>query len=188
MNATMMNLARPWLPTRSGRNRWGLACRALLSALCPLAVALATPALVPPAHARDWVDRTPLVRPQALRAAPTGYRQLTIPAAYLSALTARSRTVEFRLTYGGKPATLAVTVTETGRLVNAFVSGALPTSGFTTRSQYGDLFWDVLIRRINACKKKYPGNSEAQRKARENCIDDAIVNTIAQSFTGSYEE
>ncbi len=188
MNATMMNLARPWLPTRSGRNRWGLACRALLSALCPLAVALATPALVPPAHARDWVDRTPLVRPQALRAAPQGYRQLTIPAAYLSALTARSRTVEFRLTYGGKPATFAVTVTETGRLVNAFVSGALPTSGFTTRSYSGD-FWAVLIRRINACKKKYPGNSEAQEKARVNCIDDAIIETIGERFAGGvYEE
>ena len=184
MDDTHLNLAMLHTKTPHGRNRWTLARRALVGAL---ASAILT--WVPLAHAVDTVDRTPLVRPQALQTAPPGYRQLAIPAAYLGAMTPRSRTVEFRLTYRGKPATLAVTVTETGKLVNAFVSGALPTSGFTTRSASRGLFWDILIRRINECKKQYPGDSESERKKREACIDDAIVQTTGEWITGgSYEE
>ena len=185
-NTTMAFDATCTSPSYGGRKGRVMARRALVGAL---ASAILT--WVPLAHAVDTVGRTPLVRPQALQTAPAGYRQLMIPAAYVSALTAQSRTVEFRLTYRGKPATLAVTVTETGRLVNAFVSGALPTGAFTPRrgTRYGGGFWDVLRDRINACKEKYPGNSESERKKREACIDDAIVQTTGEWITGgSYEE
>jgi hypothetical protein len=184
MNKANLNLGTTLTKTTHGRNRWTLACLALLGAL-----ALAILPWIPLAHAADAVDRTPLVRSQALQTAPAGYRQLAIPAAYLGALTPRSRTVEFRLTYGGKPATLAVTRNEKGQLVNAFASGLFPLTGFTRGAGAGSPparhritsskeFWDTLRDRINDCKKQYPNDATK----REECIDGAIFKTLGDLF------
>lgn len=169
-------------PSYGGRTGGVLARRALVGV-----VALAILPWVPLARAASHSDWRLVVRSQVLQAAPVGYRQLAIPAAYVGALTPRSRTVEFRLTYGGRPATLAVTMTETGALVNAFASGLFPLTGFTrgagtgsppVRHRIGSSreFWDTLVRRINDCKKKYPDDA----KKREACIDDAIIETLGE--------
>lgn len=184
-NTTMAFDATCTNPSYGGRKGWVLARRALVGAL-----ALAVLTWVPLAHAVDMVDRTPVIRSQVLQAAPAGYRQLAIPAAYVGALTRRSRTVEFRLTYGGKPAAFAVTMTETGALVNAFASGMFPLTGFTRGTVPGSPprslhritsskeFWDTLIDRINECKKQYPNDEEK----RVECIDGAIFKTLGDLF------
>lgn len=184
-NTTMAFDATCTNPSYGGRKGWVLARRALVGAW-----ALAILPWIPLAHAADAVDRTPVIRSQVLQAAPAGYRQLAIPAAYVGALTPRSRTVEFRLTYDGRPATLAITMTETGALVNAFASGRFPLTGFTrgtvpgtpprtfARITSSQEFWDTLIGRINDCKKRYPNDATK----REECIDGAIFKTIGDLF------
>jgi hypothetical protein len=69
----------------------------------------------------------PEVHPQALRSAPPGYRELSIPAIDRGPFTPETKTLAFQVTYNGRPAVIAVTVTEKGRLVNAYVGGALAT-------------------------------------------------------------
>lgn len=139
------------------------------------------------------VERTPTVRARALQSPPPGYRQLAIPSRLARPLTARSRTAEFKVTHGGRPGTLAVTLTENGDLVNAFASGSLSVDAFrqpragqpqvrpraSRRISTWDDFWDVLGERIRKCKEKYPVGAE-----RNKCIDDAIIETIGEAIGG----
>ncbi len=181
-NTTMAFAPTCTSPSYGRRKGRVLARRALVGAL-----ALGILIGVPLAYAASHSDRRPVVRSQVLQVAPAGYRQLAVPVAYLGAMTRRSRTVEFRLTYGGKPATLAVTMTETSMLVNAFASGALAIDRFTRAPSLGspgsasrarirtwDEFWSEFWRKRNECVKKYP-NDQAKR---EKCIDDALIETL----------
>ncbi len=79
------------------------------------------------AHRVDLPSRTPQFHPQVLRSAPTGFRELSIPAADRGPLTANTKTLLFPLVYNDRAATIAVTVNEKGRLVGAYVGGALAT-------------------------------------------------------------
>ncbi|MBW3596040.1 MAG: hypothetical protein KY475_02055 [Planctomycetes bacterium] len=71
------------------------------------------------------LNREPEVRPEGLRSAPSGYRELSIPAIDRRPFTEAAKTLVFHVAYKDRPAAIAVTVNEKGRLVNAYVGGAL---------------------------------------------------------------
>ena len=117
------------------------------------------------------LSREPEFYSQALRSAPSGYRELSIPAIDRGPFTSETKTLAFHVTYNGRPGVIAVTVTEKGRLVGAYVGGALATV--------------VPERVLLAIKKQRPelGGPAARERWRElEDSGEAAVKTLGENL------
>lgn len=117
------------------------------------------------------LSRGPEVRAEALRSAPPGYRELSIPAMDRGPFSKEAKTLVFHVTYNDRPAAIAVTVNEKGRLVSAYVNGALATV--------------VPERVLLAMKKQRPalGGPAARERWRElEDSGEAAVKTLGENL------